>query len=152
MKMNWKSRIVIALAVMHLTFLLAYSIPDRLVPERLRVIAQLYVRPLFHQQWKLFAPDPPLCSCEIEWSTNGIEWRPIEAGHYLEKRMVQHLARHAQAALRSENGIIDPLLIEAMRSAESEEQMDVIFRLKEKCVIEPETPADRETRITPIGS
>ena len=151
MKMNWKSRIVIALAVLQLTFLLAFTFPDRLVPARLRTIAQLYVRPLFHQQWKLFAPDPPLCACALEWSDDAGEWRSMEAGHYLEKRTMQHLARHAQAALRSGTGKVDPLLFEAMRKAIiSEEEGNVLFRLKEQCVIDPDLPAGRELRYTPI--
>ncbi len=150
MKRNWKSRIVIALAVLHLTFLLAYTFPDRLVPAMLRVIAQLYVRPLFHQQWQLFAPDAPLCSCEIQWSNDRIEWRSIEAGHYLEQRIAQSLARHAQAALRSETGKVEPLLIEAMRKAINSDEGNVLFRLKEQCVIDPVDPAGRELRYTPI--
>lgn len=150
MKRHWKSRVVIALAALHLALLMAYSFPDRIVPEKLRMIAQLYVRPLFHQQWKLFAPDPPMCSCAIERSIDRVEWQPIETDHYLEDRIAQNLARHAQRALRSGN--VDPLLIDALRkAARNETAQAVLFRLKEQCVIDPQHPADRELRFTPIG-
>ena len=150
MKRHWISRIVIALAALHLALLMAYSFPDRIVPEQLRVIAQSYVRPFFHQQWRLFAPDPPLCSCAIEW-LDGEQWRSIEgtADHYLERRIAQNLGRYAQADRAGEKRSRS-LLIEAIERLIGRENVEL--RLREECVIDAQRPAEREMRITPIGS
>ncbi|MDQ3102083.1 MAG: DUF5819 family protein [Bacteroidota bacterium] len=151
MKAFWIGVMVAGLVTGHLTLVMAYAFPGRIVPAKVRAIAGAYVRPLFHQEWKLFAPDPPLCSCELQWSTTGTEWRSIGTDHYLEERMAQNLARYAQASLTTTDQASLPQLIEALGEMVADgTTTDPIFRIVEECVIDARDPAKREIKITPI--
>ena len=88
--MDRRHRLALALALGHTLLLAAYVLPTGMVPERLHVIGQAYARPLFHQWWGLFAPDPPACSCD--WSVPG----RIPPG-LVRARALNGLCRHAQA-------------------------------------------------------
>ncbi|HPJ53017.1 MAG TPA: hypothetical protein PLF80_08815 [Flavobacteriales bacterium] len=88
--MDRRHRLALALALGHTLLLAAYVLPTGMVPERAHVIGQAYARPLFHQWWGLFAPDPPACSCD--WSVPG----RIPPG-LVRARALNGLCRHAQA-------------------------------------------------------
>ncbi|MBK9176777.1 MAG: hypothetical protein IPM46_10675 [Flavobacteriales bacterium] len=150
-------RLLIAVAAAHVVLLAAYTFPQQLVPERLRVIGQFYARPLFHQQWRLFAPDPPLCSCGLEWSTDGSLWHGLGAGKhtYLNRRVVQSIARHAQSRAHSGDTALDGPIADAVRgiirgealdSSRSDMPVSPRIRLVEQCVTDSRRPAAREQR------
>lgn len=148
-------RILIGIVLMHMLLLALYTFPPQLVPERLRIIGQLYARPLFHQQWRLFAPDPPLCDCEVRVQVGAGEWRPLtQAGDgYLDRRMAQGIARDVQRALASGLQGPDAPTVQAMRAMVRDitrEQGALRFRLMEHCVNDPSRPSVRTERITPL--
>ena len=150
-------RIVVGIVGLHAFMLASYTFPEQLVPERLRVIGQLYARPVFHQQWRLFAPDPPLCSCELEMAIGNEHWRPIirQEDGFLDRRIAQSIARNIQRALSEGEKKRDPRMIASMRSMVRDihrEQQGLRFRLLEYCVIDSRRPDDRKTRITQIQS
>ncbi|HRD51496.1 MAG TPA: hypothetical protein PKY96_02500 [Flavobacteriales bacterium] len=152
-------RILIGIVLTHMLLLALYTFPHQLVPERLRIIGQLYARPLFHQQWRLFAPDPPLCACQIESSSGGA-WSNIDRGpdHYLERRTVQSIARHVQAEVQDGRTAPAPELVRAMRSMclHNDEWRagypvpEFRFRLVEHCVADAQQPGLRDVRITEL--
>jgi hypothetical protein len=151
--------IVIAVVLLHTLLLAAYTFPEGFVPERFRLIGQWYDRPLFHQQWKLFAPDPPLCSCVLEGRFGQGEWSSIDCGpdSYLQRRTVQNLARHVQAEVQRGDTILDHHLVQAIRMnvlssnyepGRGNEVPEPEFRLVEQCIIDTEQPMVRMERIT----
>ncbi len=159
--MEKRKQIVIAIVVLHTALIACYTFPGTLVPEKLRIIGQFYARPLFHQQWLLFAPDPPLCSCQVEakWGTRS--WGSIERGEnsYLQRRVAQAIARHVQAEVHAGDTIPATQLIGAMRSmalyseyepGEGRTPPAVEFRLVEQCVTDPSRPMLREEQITQL--
>ncbi len=140
---------IIACVALHTLMLAAYSFPQAMVPERLRVIGQWYARPVFHQQWKLFAPDPPRCACALQVRSGEGEWRDVEHGaqHYLERRMARSLCRyiqtHGEHSVPGARAVVVALTHAARPEASA-------FRIVEHCVTDPWRPADRSTRITPL--
>lgn len=150
---------VIALVGLHTLLLAAYTFPRSLVPERLRVIGQAYARPFFHQEWKLFAPDPPLCACELQYSQGGA-WMPIDRGpdHWLQRRAVLLLAYHLQARVHAGDERIPKVFVptfQAMTLYSSYEPgpgrpppPGSRIRLVEQCVEDPAQPRSRVERIT----
>jgi hypothetical protein len=60
--------------IIHFTMVIAYSFRENL-PQGLVARADRYCVPLFHQNWKLFAPDLPTYNAELQYriSTAG-EW------------------------------------------------------------------------------
>ncbi len=154
-------RILIGIVAGHTLLLAVYTFPRQIVPERLRVLGQLYARPLFHQQWRLFAPDPPLCDCRLQWSTAATPWSYIEyrPGGYLHRRTLQSLARHVQSEVHAGDTVPAPELVSAMRGIVVHGSFDpgpgrtlpeLRFRLVERCVIDPGAPAIRAERVTPL--
>lgn len=148
-----------AAAIAHTLLVACYTFPEAMVPERMRVLGQLYARPLFHQQWRLFAPDPPLCSCMLQWSAQGSAWRSIDHGPdtYLQRRTVQAIARHVQAEVHAGDTVPAEPLLRAMRGMVYQGAFDtgrdrhlpkLDFRLVEQCVSDPRSPRHREERIT----
>lgn len=149
----------VAVIVGHSVLLACYTFPRAWVPEKLRVLGQLYARPLFHQQWLLFAPDPPPCSCALQakWGTR--PWGAIDHGpdSYLQRRTVQAIARHVQAEVQAGDTIPAMELVQAMRSlalysefepGEGRSAPQVEFRLVERCITDPTQPAQRKERTT----
>lgn len=155
--MSPRSKHLLAFAFVtgHFVLLLAYTLPERLVPLRVRWSGTFYSRPLFHQQWMLFAPDPPLCACELQVGTSTGSWRPVMTsdGHYLKRRMARPLADHVQTQVLRGDSVLLPILEEAMRSMVRDmgrEVDDLHFRLVEDCVRHPSRPDLRTERITPL--
>ncbi len=151
-----KRALVIALVALHTLLIAAYTLPDAVVPVRLYVLAQRYARPLFHQQWKLFAPDPPLCSCEVQVAFGEEEWRPLHAGdaNYLTRRMARSIAWYVQSEIGSGRKSPSPGMqsaIQAMVRDIGRDVPDLRSRLKEACVTNVDRPLEREKRITPLN-
>lgn len=44
----------------HFLFVIVYLTDGKHTPEFFNRVSERYVRPLFHQSWKIFAPEPPL--------------------------------------------------------------------------------------------
>ncbi|MFZ1694157.1 MAG: DUF5819 family protein [Flavobacteriales bacterium] len=147
-------RILIGILAAHTLLLALYTFPHQLVPERLRIIGQLYARPLFHQQWRLFAPDPPLCDCQVQVKVGEEEWRSLlrQGDGYLDRRMAQTVARNLQRAM-AEGSSPDQSTLRAMHAMVRDirrEQPNLRYRLVERCVVAAEEPVNREARITEI--
>lgn len=99
----------IAAAALHIGLLAAYTLPAPWVPSRLRYWSQAYARVLFHQDWRLFAPDPPRCSCSLAIQ-RGTERIPMEErhDHFIWSRMAANACRFAEASPRAD----DPSAVE----------------------------------------
>lgn len=99
---------MIAVVSGHLLLLAAYTFPAQVVPLRLRYWSQAYARVLFHQDWRLFAPDPPKCGCsvEVKVSPEG-PWQRLEDvhHHFIWRRMAANLCRYAEASV-GDDGVI----------------------------------------------
>ena len=153
--MNRKSRIIVIIVVtVHIALLAAYTFPERLVPRSVAYLAQAYARPLFHQRWELFAPDPPLCSCEVQVRVSG-DWRPLHASdaHYLTRRLARTISWHVQREVLQGRDTLSIELQQAMRSMVRDIGRDtdhLRFRLMEECITEPSAPTRREERITSL--
>lgn len=157
--MEKRKRVVIALVALHTVLLAFYTFPTALVPEKLRVIGQFYARPVFHQQWRLFAPDPPLCSCNVQANWSEDLWVDIDHGPdtYLQRRTVQAVARHMQAEVHRGDTIPAEELVRAAEAMVYNGQFDpgrgrelpeLRLRLVEHCVVDPWKPRERAERIT----
>ncbi len=144
--------LVSVIVTMHLTVVLAYTLPVGWVPERLHAWSQHYVRPWFHQRWNLFAPDPSPCDRELEVGLPDGTWRPLipEDRPYLLRRMSRPLAQMVSDGLRS-GGSLDPILAGSLRGLVRDigrDVPDLRFRLVERCVVDPQEPAHRAVTFT----
>ncbi len=114
-------RLAIIAAVAHTLLLAAYTLPVQFVPTRVRYWSQAYARVLFHQDWRLFAPDPPACGCDLDVrSTPDSEWIPLRSlhAHFIWRRMAANACRFAEASPRSTDG--DTIVIPAALSSSIE--------------------------------
>lgn len=146
---------VVLIVVVHVVLLLAYTLPPALVPERLQLLSMRYVRPLFHQQWTLFAPDPPTCYCSVQVAPADGRWRPLVPpdAHYLKRRMARPLADHVQERMLAGDSILMPVLAQALRNMARDigrEDGAMHFRLLERCIAHPDHPDQRTERVTPL--
>lgn len=91
----------ISIALGHVLLIMSYTMPKEVVPIRLRYWSQAYARVLFHQDWRLFAPDPPDCGCSIAilQDADG-EPHLLEDLHrsFVWKRMAANVCRYAEAS------------------------------------------------------
>ena len=147
------SRPVLLLVVVHAALLACYTLPEGMVPERARTLATAYARGLFHQQWQLFAPDPPTCSCHLEWRTAAGEWTdPLHAtGHYLQRRMLRSAAWNVQREQAGGSPVLSRPLQQALRQLGAHHVPSAAgLRLVEHCVTDADRPAERVLQITPL--
>mgnify|MGYP001198518330 CR=1 FL=1 len=146
--------VVITVVVLHTLLLLAYTLPVQFIPGMFRSLSIAYARPLFHQSWQLFAPDPPPCSCTIEVIMNENDIRPIDQDRgYLEHRMAQTIARSIQSELAQGDSSPRPELVRAMKRmvGDIERELGVLeFQLHEECIVDPQSPTERIVRITKL--
>lgn len=140
---------VVIAVVLHTLLIACYSVPSRYVPEVLRVQAQRYVRPVFHQQWRLFAPDPPTCSCRLEMQQGDGPWEPVEMqlDHYLARRMARSICHHLASTDRTLETRLRPALHRLMAVVDDG---TVHFRRVERCVLDPHAPDRREEHVRPL--
>lgn len=100
---------VTAIVIAHSVMLACYTFPDAWVPLRLRYWSQAYARVLFHQDWRLFAPDPPSCSCSIaiqdEPDGEPVWLEDLHHG-FIWKRMAANACRYAEASRDEERGCV----------------------------------------------
>lgn len=151
--MKQQRRLVALLVAGHTLLVLAYTLPGSMVPARIQALGLRYTRPLFHQQWLLFAPDPPLCSCQVQLGLPDGTWRPVisDDAHYLKHRMARPLADHVQEQVLAVDTVLLPILEKALRNMvrDSGREVDGLqFRLVEHCVTDREHPELREERVT----
>jgi hypothetical protein len=145
--------LVAFLVAINVTFLLAYTLPAGFVPRRLQAWSTRFVRPLFHQRWNLFAPDPSPCHCQVEVGLGDADWRPLIPGdrHYLLRRMDRPLAELIRNDVQRGDTLLRPILADALRGLARDIARDagpVQYRLVHHCITDPEQPAERATRIT----
>ena len=95
-----RTPLVFLAVAFHMAMLAAYTLPEHWVPTRMHYWSQAYVGPIFHQQWELFAPDPPLCSCELELVSVAGDARPITSAyhHFLVRRMALQFGQYIGGA------------------------------------------------------
>jgi DNA-binding transcriptional LysR family regulator len=153
--------IAVVVVALHTALLACYTFPSAFIPEKLRVLGQLYARPVFHQQWRLFAPDPPRCACRIESRWGARTWITLDhrQTNFLERRTAQAIARHIQAGVHEGDTMVSAVLLPAMRSMALYSEYEpgvgrplpsMEFRLVEHCVTDAEHPRLREERITQL--
>lgn len=147
--------IAATLVAVHMLLILAYTLPRQMVAERFRVLGQWYAAPLFHQQWWLFAPDPPVCAGEVQVVLPGGEARPLDAAsaNYLTRRMARTIAWYVSAEVAAGDTVPTEALGVAMRSMVRDlgrEQPELRFRLVQHCVTDADRPLERTERITQL--
>lgn len=105
----------------------------------MRYWSQAYARVLFHQDWRLFAPDPPACGCSVEVNAPTDGWQPLSEAHqhFVWERMCANACRFAEASREEGDTIVvmPPALavsIEAM-AAELPRKGDLRLRMRRAC-------------------
>lgn len=151
---RWQRWIFIA-ALAHTLVLAVYVLPDAWVPVRVRAWSQGYARPLWHQQWRLFAPDPRMTSAWVEVGI-GDDWRPIDAafdGDPAMHRMALSIARYAEDELDRGMPVPSPAIMQAMHAMVRDMSRGtdhLRFRLVRDRVVDPQHPEQRERTITSL--
>jgi hypothetical protein len=145
-----------ALLALHTALLAAYTLPEAWVPPPLRALATAHARPLFHQGWTLFAPDPPRCACELQVGIGEHDWRALDGAqdHYLVTRMARNTAAYLDGARPLGDTLhVDPMLWQAMHALVRDigrEVPELRFRAVQRCVTDDRRPQERTLRIVPV--
>lgn len=147
------ARIAVALLVVgQLSLVLAYTLPQQWVPERLMILSGHVMRPLFQQHWNLFAPDPWACDRRVEVGLPDGTWRPVvgQDGHYMLRRAARPLAELVARDLERGELQVRKELATALRGLVRDigrEVPELQFRLVERCVVDPAEPTHRSETI-----
>lgn len=150
---RWQRWAFIA-ALTHTLVLAAYVLPDAWVSARIRAWSQAYARPLWHQQWRLFAPDPRMTSAWVEVALDDSAWRPLDAAFDDDPamhRMALSIARYAEDELDRGAPAPSPAIMQAMQAMVRDMSRDtdhLRFRLVRDRVVDPHHPERRERTIT----
>lgn len=144
---------VVILVSIHLLLVLCYTLPRTWVPDRLFYLGQRHVRPLFHQRWELFAPDPSVCDRSVQVALPDGSWRSVVGPdhHYTLRRAVRPLADLIASDLDQGRGMVRTEVAKALRGLVRDigrEVPDLRFRLVQRCVVDPAEPVHRTHTIT----
>ncbi|MCE9667308.1 DUF5819 family protein [Myxococcus stipitatus] len=69
--------------VVHFGFTILYALPTNPANVRIRPLLDAYMRPVFSQNWSLFAPNPPyeskmvLVGCRVRGTDGAVEEKPV---------------------------------------------------------------------------
>lgn len=124
----------------HTLLLAAYTFPSGWVPVRLRFWSQAYARVLFHQDWRLFAPDPPECGCALQLRPAPDDpWVDLSSvrAHPIWQRMCSNACRYAEAGIPPGASSVDvplPLRVSLERMLETLPGTDApLVRMQRTC-------------------
>ncbi|MGV3636655.1 MAG: hypothetical protein ACO1NQ_03310 [Flavobacteriales bacterium] len=152
-----RARVLVAILVaIHIVLLLAYTLPKTFVPQRVQAWSTVIVRPLFHQRWNLFAPDPSPCHCRVEVGLSAADWRPLipdDRNHVL-RHMDRPLAELIRADVERGDTVLRPILADALRGLARDIARDagpLRYRLVLHCITDPKRPLQRARRIIPLA-
>lgn len=111
-----QGRAAIGLAVVHTLVLAAYTMPGGMLPDRFRYWAQAYAGVLFHQDWRLFAPDPPACACSLLVTHPGEGPEPLADAHdhFIWRRMSANACRFVEATVANGVGPMPAVLARSL--------------------------------------
>ncbi|MBX2973820.1 MAG: hypothetical protein KF797_12015 [Flavobacteriales bacterium] len=140
--------LVVLFVAAHLSLLLAYTLPRAFVPDRVFFWSQRYARPLFYQQWNLFAPDPRPCDLRVEVELPDGTWRPLTSAddNYVYRRMARPLSGLVAADVEQGDTVLMPRLSAILRSmarGTGGERAGSRFRLVQRCIADPARPLER---------
>lgn len=128
----------------HVLLLLCYTFPQEWVPTRQRFWSQAYARLVFHQDWRLFAPDPPSCTCAIEVRPEADSaWLPLSDvhDHFIWRRMAANACRFTEASFTEGDTIVRaPFALTASLERMAEDlprKGPLLFRWRSGCLQEP---------------
>ncbi len=146
--------LLVSIVALHLTLVLAYTLPRALVPDRMFHWSQHYVRPLFHQRWNMFAPDPSICDHGLEVGMPDGTWRALIPADrpYLVRRMARPLAQRVHDDLLA-GGRLEPFLQQAIHGLARDlgrGTEPLRFRVMERCVMDPKHPGHRTVDVLPV--
>ncbi|HMQ76254.1 MAG TPA: hypothetical protein PKE21_09895 [Flavobacteriales bacterium] len=136
----------------HVLLVAGYTAPERWVPPLWRAWSMAVVRPLFHQGWDLFAPDPPRCSCTLEARSASGSWRSFaaEGDGLLARRMARHLVAYlGGGAVLPDTVQVPPQWAPAVRSMLGDARGpdgSASVRAVQRCMDDPARPLERSTR------
>lgn len=153
---RWARRAIAGMLAVHVALLACYTLPEPWVPAPLRALATAHARPLFHQGWTLFAPDPPRCACELQVGIGEHDWRALDAAqdHYLVTRMARNTAAYLDGARPFGDTLyVEPMLMQALHGLVRDigrEVPDLRFRAVQRCVTDDRRPLERTLRIVPV--
>ncbi len=141
--------LTVAVLAIHTLLVAGYTAPKRWVPPLWRAWSVALVRPLFHQGWDLFAPDPPRCACTVEAKQGQGAWSAAEA----EGRAARRMARHLIAYLGGGEALPDTLVVPprwapALRSLFTERpplKGPLALRAVQRCMDDPARPWERRS-------
>jgi len=84
-RLRWFTLVLLAALIGHFVLTIIYSLQGAPVPPPVREISNRYAIPLFHQNWKLFAPQVPEYDNQLEYrfqSPEGwSEWADVSGSH-----------------------------------------------------------------------
>lgn len=66
-RLRWFALALAVFVAVHFTATLVYTVPDVPIDPRIQHRAAMYMKPMFHQGWKLFAPDVPTCNPVLQF-------------------------------------------------------------------------------------
>lgn len=66
-KLRWLALVLAVLFVLHFAATVIYTVDDIPVDARIKHRVSDYMKPMFHQGWKLFAPDVPTCNPVVQY-------------------------------------------------------------------------------------
>ncbi|MBK6628963.1 MAG: hypothetical protein IPJ87_02305 [Flavobacteriales bacterium] len=139
-----------ALLTVHILLVVGYTAPGRWVPPLWRAWSVALVRPLFHQRWDLFAPDPPRCACTLEVKRGRGDWTAVEADGPVARRMPHHLLAYLGGGEPLPDTLVVPdHWVPALRSLLNELPRaggPVAFRTAQQCMDDPARPGERRVR------
>jgi len=146
--------LLVSIVTLHLALVLAYTLPRALVPGRMFHWSQHYVRPLFHQRWNMFAPDPSTCDRRLEVGMPDGTWRALIPADrpYLVRRMARPLAQRVHDDLLAD-GSLEPFLQQAILGLARDlgrGTEPLRFRLMERCVMDAKHPGHRTVDVLPV--
>lgn len=69
-KLRWLALTLATLFVLHFAATVVYTVDSLPIDARIKHRVSNYMKPLFHQGWKLFAPDVPSCNPVVQYRTS----------------------------------------------------------------------------------
>jgi len=126
-----KGLLIVAFLFVHFVVTYFYVAPEEFNVNGLKQLSGNYMKPVFHQGWKLFAPELPECNVVVTYRTDSMaKWQSL-SDYYLKKHHKYRVTHHGRIS-RAISNVARSAVWEISKNSQDQEYQKLLKEVVKK--------------------